>query len=193
MIPRILATLALVAGVAVLPSSPAAATDATVTVANMTFSPGTVTVTLGGTVTWHFADSMAHTTTSGQGFWNSGPKSSGQSFARAFSSAGSYGYICSIHPSMHGTVKVPLAATGSSAGGWTLRWSTGTAGTGRSFDVQVRLSGTSAWRSLRNDTTKATAKFDPSRSGSYEVRARTNNTSSSKSSGWSPARAVAIT
>ncbi|MCW2792606.1 MAG: blue (type 1) copper domain protein [Nocardioides sp.] len=192
MISRILATLALVV-VVVLPSSPAAATDATVTVANMTFTPGTVTVTLGGTVTWDFADATAHTTTSNQGFWNSGPKSSGQSFARAFSSSGSYGYHCSIHPSMHGTVRVPLTATGSSSGGWTLRWSTGTAGAGRSFDVQVRLSGTSSWKSLRNDTTKATAKFNPARSGTYQVRARTDNTANDKSSGWSPVRAVAIT
>lgn len=192
MISRVLAILALVAGVAVLPGSPAAATDATVTVADMTFTPGTVTVTLGGAVTWDFADATAHTTTSNQGFWNSGPKSSGQSFARTFTSAGTYGYHCSIHPSMHGRVKVPLAATGTSSGGWTLRWSTGAAGSGRNFDVQTRLSGTSTWTTLRNDTTRPTAKFNPSQSGTYQVRARTNNTTADASSGWSPVRSVVI-
>lgn len=185
MITRVVALALLAIGLVAVPASPSTAADTTVTVADMRFSPATVTVALGDSVVWSFQDSVAHTSTSNQGFWNSGPKSSGESFSRSFVSAGTFAYRCSIHPMMHGSVKVPVARTGSAAGGWTLRWST-VSGDGSTYDVQVRKSGAKAWKLLKNDTSAATASFK--KKGTWSVRARTMQ--GSATSGWSPAAKV---
>lgn len=171
---------------------PAVAADATVQVSNFAFSPKTVSVALGDTVTWEFPDSTAHTTTSNQGFWDSGSKSGGASFVRTFGSAGTYAYDCDFHPSMTGKVRVPLKATALQSRGWTLRWATGAAADNRDYDVQVRRSGTTTWRSFRSNTDKATGAFTPSATGTWQFRARTSNTDAGKSSAWSPVKAVAI-
>ena len=67
------------------------------------FSPGTVTVAVGGTVTWTNNDIVTHTTT--QTGWN-GEVAPGARFARVFPTAGSFDYRCSIHTGMTGTVTV---------------------------------------------------------------------------------------
>ena len=189
---RILLVPAVLVAALLAPVSAAQAAGAEVTVADMAFTPARVTVGLGQSVTWTFTDQMAHTTTSNQGFWNSGSKSDGDTFARAFTSAGTFGYHCSFHSSMTGAVRVPLKANGSAADGWTLRWSTKRAGSGRNFDIQVKEPGTSAWRWYRIDEKGATASFDPARSGTWKVRARTSNTDAGKNSGWSPVTSVAV-
>lgn len=178
MITRVVAGLLMVAGLTVVPAASTTAGGPSVTVSDMRFTPATLTVAVGATVTWSFPDSIAHTSTSTQGFWNSGSRSGGQSFEHTFASAGTYPYQCTIHPSMRGTVRVPVTRTGSSAG-WTLRWATGT---GATDDVQVRK-GTGAWRTLKNDTSATSASFH--RLGTWSVRARTM--SGSATSGWSPA------
>ena len=174
--------------------TPAGAADRTVTVADFSFTPGTVTVVPGDTVTWQFQDSN-HTTTSSQGFWNSGTRSAGTTFAHRFGSSGSYAYFCIQHRAMGmvGSVRVIVRAAGSSGKGWTLRWSTGTAPAGRNFDVQYRRQGVTAWSAFRTSTTQATGFFNPSRSATYQVRARTSNTNAGTDTGWSPVRSVTIT
>lgn len=188
MISRVLTAAVLAIGVTLAPWAPAQAVGASVTVANFAFTPKVVQVPVGGTVTWSFQ--ATHTTTSTQGFWDSGAKSSGQTFSRTFASSGSYAYHCTIHTSMHGTVNVPVAASGTPAVGWTLRWSTVNGGGATSFDVQVRRPGSATWRPLKTDTTLASAKFNPARSGAYAVRART--THGSGTSGWSPLKPLTI-
>lgn len=89
-----------------------------------------------------------------------------------------------------GTVNVPVAASGTPGAGWTLKWSTVTGGGATSFDVQVRRPGSATWRPLKTDTTRATTKFNPARSGAYAVRART--TVGSGTSGWSPLKPLTI-
>ena len=74
----------------------------------MAFSPASVTVGLGEPVTWTFQDAIAHTSTSDQGFWDSGTKSGGATYSRAFTSAGTFAYHCTIHPMMRGKVAVPV-------------------------------------------------------------------------------------
>jgi plastocyanin len=184
-----IAAALLVSGLALSPVVPATAGGTTVDVVNMAFSPKAVTVPVGGSVTWSFQDPFQHTTTSNQGFWSSGPRSSGDTFSHTFGSAGTYAYHCAIHTEMHGKVKVPVSASGSPATGWTLRWSSA-AGTGSTtFDVQVRKPGSTTWKPLRTDTTKATAKFNPAAAGTYAVRARTDR---GGTSGWSPAKSLTI-
>lgn len=78
-----------------------------VTIQNFAFSPAHITVKKGTTVTWTNQDSAAHNVTSNQ---SGGPKSGtlekGQTFSFKFDTTGTFDYICSIHPSMKGTVTV---------------------------------------------------------------------------------------
>lgn len=182
---RLLVGVLLTAGLATGPAAPATAAGPTVSVADMRFTPATLRTRLGTTVTWSFPDPMAHTTTSNQGFWDSGARSGGQTFARTFGSAGKYGYRCTIHPSMTGAVLVPVRRTGSSGSGWTLRWATAAGSGGTTYDVQVRK-GSGSWQALRTDTTAPSAGF--ARVGTWSVRARTSR--GSATSGWSPAVVV---
>ncbi len=162
---------------------------ASVSVANMAFTPASVVLAVGETVTWTFPDSMAHTTTSNKGFWDSGTKLNGATYTRAFSSAGTFPYHCSFHPEMRGTVRVSVTASGSPGAGWKLRWSTTKGKNGITFDVQTRR-GSGKWKSLKAGVTGATAKFNPARSGNYQVRART--VKGATRSGWSPAITINI-
>lgn len=84
-------------------SVPGTATVATV---DRTFSPRSVTIAAGGTVTWQFngTHNVTFLGTAPVG-GNIGNTSSG-SVSRQFSAAGSYGYECSLHSGMTGTVVV---------------------------------------------------------------------------------------
>jgi plastocyanin len=108
---------------------------ATVTVANMAFSPAKVRVGMGETVTWSFQDAVSHTSTSDEGFWDTGAASGGASRSIRFPSAGAFSYHCSFHSMMVGKVTVPMAATGSVEDGWKLRWRVGDTPKGRTYDV----------------------------------------------------------
>lgn len=182
-------TLAAVAAVLLLPMSaaPSHAAGATVTVADMAFTPATVRIGLGESVTWTFRDSISHTATSDDGFFDTGAASGGASRTVRFASAGTYAYHCSFHSMMHGKVVVPMAATGSVKDGWKLRWLAGTSPRNRSYDVQVRKAGTGmsggAWTSYKKATTTGSGRFDPGK-GTWEARARTHK--GAATSGWSP-------
>ena len=89
------------------PPPPAAAPN-TVQMKNMTFSPVTITVAVGTTVTWKNNDGYNHTSTSDTGVWNTGDVVSGGSKTVTFNTAGTYPYHCFYHGSMgmRGTVVV---------------------------------------------------------------------------------------
>lgn len=160
-----------------------------VTVANMAFSPAAVSTSLGGSVTWSFNDTIAHTTTSDQGFWDSGTEVGGTTYSHTFASAGTFAYHCSIHSMMHGTVKVPLTTSGTAGKGYKLTWATAKGTNGITYDVQTRL-GSGKWISLKKATTGTHAKLNPAKAGKYSVRARTAK--GAKRSGWSPTVTVTI-
>jgi plastocyanin len=171
------------------PATHTAARAGSVTVANMAFSPAAVTTSLGGSVTWTFKDATAHTSTSDQGFWDSGTRSGGATYSRTFTSAGTYAYHCTIHSVMRGTVKVRLTASGTPGKGYKLTWATTKGAGGITYDVQTRL-GSGRWVSLKKATTGTHAKFNPAKAGKYSVRARTAK--GGKRSGWSPTVTVTI-
>jgi plastocyanin len=75
-----------------------------VTMQGFNFSPASITVAVGGTVTWTNQDGVPHTAT-GQSF-NTGNLNRGQSGSATFNQAGSFPYHCNIHPNMTGTVTV---------------------------------------------------------------------------------------
>ena len=128
----------------------------------MAFSPASVTVGLGERVTWTFQDATAHTSTSDQGFWNSGTKSGGATYSRAFTSAGTFAYHCTIHPMMRGKVRVPVDGDRVRRNaGWKLRWSTkkGKGGVTLRRPDPARLGEVEAARSPAS--TAASKKFNP--------------------------------
>ena len=85
--------------------TPAPATGpAAITISNFSFTPATLTVAVGSTVTWTNTDATAHAVRFTD---QDGPQiATGASYSRTFSTAGSYTYQCSIHPYMTGTVVV---------------------------------------------------------------------------------------
>jgi plastocyanin len=78
--------------------------DTTVTIKNLSFSPGTVTVKVGDAVTWVNADDRDHNVTGGE--LRSGNIKQGKSWSYTFKKAGKYNYVCTLHPRMHGAVIV---------------------------------------------------------------------------------------
>jgi amicyanin len=83
----------------------AVATDA-VHIKNLAFSPATVTIKAGSTVVWTNDDSIQHDVTFDGGGIASSVLNHNDTFSHTFLTAGTYHYICSIHPFMHGTVIV---------------------------------------------------------------------------------------
>ena len=81
-------------------------TPGTVSIVNMSFTPASITVTPGTTVTWNNIDNMTHTVTADDNSFDSGNIGAGSSFAKTFPVAGTFTYHCTIHPSMIGTVVV---------------------------------------------------------------------------------------
>lgn len=71
-----------------------------------TFTPRSVTISVGTTIVWTNNDVLAHTVTSNSGAFKSGTMSPNESFSFTFQSAGNYAYTCEIHPAMTGTVIV---------------------------------------------------------------------------------------
>jgi len=78
--------------------------DVQVRIINFTFSPATVTIRAGQTVEWTNGDGVAHTVDLSGVISN--VLNRGDHYAQTFAAPGTYAYICSIHPFMHGTVVV---------------------------------------------------------------------------------------
>jgi len=79
----------------------------------MAFTPSSITVKEGTTITWTNKDAISHTVTSDDNLFDSGPLGSGKTFTYTFSIAGTYAYHCLIHPSMTAKVIVTSAAASS--------------------------------------------------------------------------------
>ena len=80
--------------------------SAAVEIGNFTFKNPVVTVKPGTTVTWTNGDDIPHTVVSKDGVFKSKVLDSGDKFSFTFAKAGQFGYYCSIHPHMTGTVIV---------------------------------------------------------------------------------------
>jgi amicyanin len=93
-----------------------AAETTSVDIAGFAFHPGEVTISVGDTVTWTNNDSVPHTATSvGSQAAFDGEMAPGESFSFTFLEAGTYDYICELHPEMEGSVVVLAAATSPGA------------------------------------------------------------------------------
>ncbi len=77
-----------------------------VEIADFAYDPDPVTVQVGGKVTWLNLDSAPHTATAEDGSFDTGTLEEGKLKSETFKQAGTYEYICQIHPDMHGVVEV---------------------------------------------------------------------------------------
>lgn len=77
-----------------------------VSIDGFAFAPLTLAVKQGTTVTWTNRDEEPHTVVAGDGSFHSPGMGTGATFSHTFSIPGTFDYVCSIHPMMHGTVVV---------------------------------------------------------------------------------------
>jgi plastocyanin len=90
----------------------APAADTAVSIVDFSFEPATLDVPTGTSVVWT-NDGRAPHTVSGD-FADSGILEPGQTFSYTFSESGEFGYHCSVHPNMTGTIRVSALAAAES-------------------------------------------------------------------------------
>jgi len=72
----------------------------------MAFSAQTVTIKVGDTVNWTNMDQAPHNATAVDKSWKTSTFATGESGSVTFTTAGTFPYICTVHPNMTGTVIV---------------------------------------------------------------------------------------
>jgi len=77
-----------------------------VEISDFAYNPDPVTIQAGGKVIWMNEDSTPHTATADDGSFDTGPIEEGKLKSETFKQPGTYAYHCTIHPSMHGTIRV---------------------------------------------------------------------------------------
>ena len=87
------------------PAAPPVGPDA-VLIQNFAFVPAALTVKVGATVTWTNQDGDPHTVVADGGQFHSPGMDSNATYSYTFATAGTYDYVCSIHPFMRGSVVV---------------------------------------------------------------------------------------
>lgn len=78
----------------------------TVTIAEMRFQPETLIVNAGDTVVWVNKDLFPHTATSQAGGFNSASIDAGKAWQFTPAAKGTFAYVCSLHPTMKGTLQI---------------------------------------------------------------------------------------
>ena len=87
-------------------AAPAVETTIQVSAKNFMFAPASVTVKAGTTVARVNLDDEPHTVFSDAGLFRSSALDTQERFSFKFEKAGTYHYLCTIHPRMVGTVVV---------------------------------------------------------------------------------------
>ena len=80
--------------------------DVEVKIDNFSFTPASITVAAGTTVTWTNRDDIPHTVVSDEKVFKSKVLDTDEKFSYTFSKPGTYPYFCSVHPKMTGKVIV---------------------------------------------------------------------------------------
>jgi plastocyanin len=163
---RLALVLAIAASASLALATPGTAADETsVQIVYRSYRPASLTVAAGTTVTWHNTALVPHTVTALDGAFGSGRIEGGASFSYTFATPGTFAYMCTIHPTMKGTVVVlapgatpPPAATQSvhlavskrrgAHGGLTVVRVQAQA-PGAAVLLQSRSSSSSPWKTLR--------------------------------------------
>lgn len=101
----LLGTLVLFGGKNASAESTSSATS-DVKIDNFSFTPTTVTVPAGTTITWTNSDDIPHTVVSDDKVFKSKVLDTDEKFSYTFTKPGTYPYFCSIHPKMTAKVVV---------------------------------------------------------------------------------------
>ena len=96
--------IAMCAGIVGAAQSTPAATE--VKIDNFSFTPAELKVAVGTTVTWTNGDDIPHTVVAKDGSFKSKVLDTGERFSFTFAKPGQFGYYCSLHPHMTGTIVV---------------------------------------------------------------------------------------
>src|SRR5579864_5598788 len=102
----LLASVAMTKSSALFAVTPPDAPQVEVKIDNFSFTPATITVSVGTTVRWVNHDDIPHTVVSKDNSFKSKALDTDESFTYTFTKAGAYDYFCSIHPKMTGKVVV---------------------------------------------------------------------------------------
>ena len=89
-----------------LPQQMAHEMTSEVKIDNFSFSPATLQIKAGTTVTWTNADDIPHTVVSGDKIFKSKALDTDEKFSFTFDKPGTYPYFCSLHPKMTAKVVV---------------------------------------------------------------------------------------
>jgi plastocyanin len=100
------ATAAMMVAVSGVTKAAPVPAQAAVAIDNFTFKAPLVTVKAGTTVTWTNQDDIPHTVVSTKGLFKSRVLDTGEHFSFTFAKPGQFGYFCSLHPHMTGTIVV---------------------------------------------------------------------------------------
>jgi plastocyanin len=87
-------------------AAPAYAATHQVSIKGMKFTPKTLEIAAGDRVTFTNHDSAKHSATGIEGGFDTGLLGAEQSVTVHFDAAGTYDYLCSLHPMMKGTILV---------------------------------------------------------------------------------------
>jgi plastocyanin len=77
-----------------------------VTIQNFAFQPDPIKIAVGSSITWTNRDSVGHTASASDNSFDTNILNTGQSATITFNTAGTFPYICTVHPFMKGTVEV---------------------------------------------------------------------------------------
>ena len=179
------------------PAAPAGAATKSVTISgvfgNATYSPNPVALAArGDTAKWVNEGNVGHTATGNSPFnlWNTGTIAVGSSKSFTFISAGTYPYHCAIHPSMTGTVRVPIALSKSGTT-VTVTVASKTAPNGFHYVVQKTGPGDTAFKAWKT-ITATTTTFAGMAGKTYSFRSKMKRVNSTASSGFSVARSITV-
>ena len=87
-------------------AAPAPQEEAQVRIEGFQFSPATLTVPVGATVTWTNHDVDTHTVTSSTRAFSSAGLDRNETFSQRFTTPGTYAYFCALHPHMTAQIVV---------------------------------------------------------------------------------------
>ncbi|HJP65377.1 MAG TPA: plastocyanin/azurin family copper-binding protein [Actinomycetota bacterium] len=162
------------------------------------YSPSNASLIIGDTAQWTNNSNNIHSATgdSPLSFWDTGTFTNGQSRSKQFVAAGTYTYHCSVHSSMHGTVSVKMTVSptsGTTSTVFTVSWASATIPTGYNVDVQYSRNGGAFTNLLVNQTGSSISiqRMAPA-PGTYQLRARIQNTNSGAASGYSSPVTVVV-
>jgi len=93
-------------GMPVSPAADEAAGQPAVRIDNFSYTPSTLVVAPGTTVTWTNDDDDVHTVVEKERKFRSAALDTNDTFTQTFTTPGEYDYFCSLHPQMAGKIVV---------------------------------------------------------------------------------------